>query len=57
MGREPTDGPPPGGFLPQGGKKDVGDATAETDGKNMGIYPAVSCTIGGRAGDNGDVHI
>ena len=32
MGGDPTDGPNPGDFPPQGGKKAAGDSTTDTDG-------------------------
>ena len=40
VGGDPTDGPPPGEFPPQGGEKAVGDATIETDGRELVIPPA-----------------
>ena len=47
MGGDPTYDPPPGEFPPQGIKKDVGDATTQTDIQYFGISFAVRCLAGG----------
>ena len=57
MGGDPTDGPYPGEFPPQGDEKAVRDANAETDGWEMGISPDRSFPSGVRYGLNGDIYI
>ena len=57
MGGDPPDGPYNAEFTPQGVKKAASDATAETDRWDLVISIAARCPVGGRARDNGDVHL
>ena len=51
------DEPPPGEFISQFDKKDVGDITSETDELELGISPYVRYSAEDGAGENGDVHL
>ena len=57
VGGDPTDGPHPGEFPAQSGKKSVGDATVEIYVWDLGISPTRRCLAGGRDGYNGDVNL
>ena len=57
MGGDPTYGPNPGDFPPQGGNKDVGDENAEKDGWEMRIPPYRRCPTDAGDGDSGYLHL
>ena len=41
MGGDLTNWKPPGEFSSQVGKKDIRDTTADTDGRDLGLFPSI----------------